>query len=256
MIYRILVEVTGNFQLTDDIFDIRFKDADIAKSAVPGQFINLYPNDKAHLLPRPISICEVNGDEIRLVYRVVGAGTDEFSRMRQGDRLYVTGPVGNGYDTESFNRNFKEAVLFGGGAGIPPMIELSKRLKIKTSVFVGYRDVLFLHEDFPSNVDVYIATEDGSRGSKGNVLDALKDSGIRGDLICACGPMPMLRAIKKYSEANQIKTFFSLEERMACGIGACLGCVCRTKKVDAHSHVHNARVCVDGPVYDAEEVEI
>jgi len=256
MIYRKLVTVTDNIQLTDDIFDIRFKDSEIAGAAIPGQFINLYPNDKSHLLPRPISICEVNGDEIRLVYRVVGVGTDEFSKMKVGDSIYVTGPVGNGYDIDSFNANFKEAILFGGGAGIPPMIELAKRLKIKTSVFVGYRDVLFLHEDFPENVDVYIATEDGSVGTKGNVLDALRESGINGDLIFACGPMPMLRAIKRYSDENKIKTFFSLEERMACGLGACLGCVCKTKKVDSHSHVHNARVCVDGPVYDAEEVEI
>ncbi len=256
MIYRKHVTVTDNIQLTDDIFDIRFKDADIAKDAIPGQFINLYPNDKSLLLPRPISICEVNSDEIRLVYRVVGVGTDEFSKMKVGDSLYVTGPVGNGYDVEAFNKNYKETILFGGGAGIPPMIELAKRLKIKTSVFIGFRDVLFLHEDFPANVDVYIATEDGSVGTKGNVLDALKESKVKGDLICACGPMPMLRAIKRYSEESKIKTFFSLEERMACGLGACLGCVCKTKKVDDHSHVHNARVCVDGPVYDAEEVEI
>ena len=254
MIYREKVSVISNTALTDDIYDLKIKTENIAKDVVPGQFINLYCNDSSRLLPRPISVCEVNGDEVRLVYRVVGEGTKEFSLLKAGDGLYATGPVGNGYDVEHLNKDFKRAVLFGGGAGIPPMVGLAKRLTIKTDVFLGYRDVLFLNEDFPENVNVYIATENGSTGTKGNVMDAFKATGVEPDLICACGPMPMLKAINAFSSENGIKTYFSLEERMACGIGACLGCVCKTKNTDEHSKVDNARVCVDGPVFDAEEV--
>ena len=256
MIYREKVSVIGNIQLTDDIFDLTIKTKDIAKAVIPGQFINLYSSDESRLLPRPISVCEATGDTVRLVYRVVGEGTKEFSTLKSGYEIFVTGPVGNGYDVAFINDNFKSAVLFGGGAGIPPMIELAKRLTIETNVFLGYRDVLFLNEDFPESATVHIATEDGSCGTKGNVMDALAQSKITPEIICACGPMPMLRAIKKYAQENNIKAYFSLEERMACGVGACLGCVCKTVKTDEHSKVENARVCVDGPVFDAEEVKI
>ena len=101
-----------------------------------------------------------------------------------------------------------------------------------------------------------IATEDGSVGTKGNVLDAVREEGVEADVICACGPMPMLRAVKKYAAECGIPAYISLEERMACGVGACLGCVTRTAKVDAHSHVRNARICTEGPVFEAREVEI
>ena len=254
MIYREKVSVISNNSLTEDIFDLRIKTKDISGKVVPGQFINIYCKDNSRLLPRPISICEVNDCEVRLVYRVVGEGTKEISRLKAGDEIFVTGPVGKGYDVDHINKTFKNAALFGGGAGIPPMIELAKRLTLKTDVFLGYRDVLFLNRDFPENVTVHIATEDGSAGTKGNVMDALKGSSVTPDVICACGPMPMLKAINAFASEKGIKTYFSLEERMACGIGACLGCVCKTKKTDDHSKVDNARVCVDGPVFDAGEV--
>ena len=101
-----------------------------------------------------------------------------------------------------------------------------------------------------------MATEDGSVGTKGNVMNTIEENHLQADVIFACGPMPMLRAIKKYAEEKKIKAYISLEEHMACGVGACLGCVVKTKEVDHHSHVHNARICTDGPVFDAEEVEI
>ena len=101
-----------------------------------------------------------------------------------------------------------------------------------------------------------VATEDGSAGTRGNVLDAIKENDLHADAIFACGPGPMLRALKAYAEEEGIDCYLSLEERMACGVGACLGCVCKTTKKDAHSHVNNARICTDGPVFDAREVEI
>lgn len=113
-----------------------------------------------------------------------------------------------------------------------------------------------MREDFEKNGDLYIATEDGSVGTAGNVMDAIRENALKADIIYACGPMPMLRAIKAYALEADIPAYISLEERMACGVGACLGCVCTTKNVDAHSHVHNARICTDGPVFEAREVEI
>ena len=244
------VKILSNKALTEDIYDLKFESAKIAQEAVPGQFVNIYLNDASLMLPRPISICEVSGDTVRVVYRIVGKGTGMLSRLEAGDTIDVTGPVGNGYDIKHINETFSSAALFGGGVGIPPMIELAKRLEIKRDVFLGYRDVLFLDKDFPGDCDVHISTEDGSAGTKGNVMDALSESGVVPDVICACGPAPMLNAIRRYAEEKEIKAFFSLEEHMACGVGACLACVCPTKEKDEHSQVNNARVCVDGPVFD------
>ena len=148
-------------------------------------------------------------------------------------------------------------MLLGGGIGIPPMVELARELTGETIIIAGYRNnKLFLKEDLEKNGTLYIATEDGSVGTRGNVLDAVRENDLEADLIMACGPMPMLRAIKQYAKEKKISAYLSLEERMACGVGACLGCVCKTKEVDAHSHVHNARICTDGPVFEAGEVEI
>ena len=134
--------------------------------------------------------------------------------------------------------------------------------EIKTAVcdmniVMGYRDEnTFLLDEFKEQAASFVATEDGSVGTKGNVMNAIEENALQADVIFACGPMPMLRAIKKYAEEKEIKAYISLEEHMACGVGACLGCVVKTKEVDHHSHVHNARICTDGPVFDAEEVEI
>ena len=111
-------------------------------------------------------------------------------------------------------------------------------------------------EDFKKQAPLEVATEDGSVGVKGNVMDVIREKNLKCDVIFACGPMPMLRAIKKYAEENGVAAYISLEERMACGVGACLGCVCKTTHKDSHSHVNNARVCTEGPVFEASEVEI
>lgn len=230
----------------------------IAKDAVPGQFIAVYPKDKSTLLPRPISICEVNKEEstLRIVYRVAGKGTGEFSGWTEGEEVYVLGVLGNGFPLDAVKEG-QTAFLMGGGIGVPPILELSKQLNCNKKIIMGYRDAnTFLKEDFEKNGDVVIATEDGSVGTKGNVMDAIRENGLKADIIYACGPMPMLRAIKQYAEAEGIPAYISLEERMACGVGACLGCVCKTKEVDHHSHVNNARICTDGPVFEAGEVDI
>ena len=137
-------------------------------------------------------------------------------------------------------------------------VELAKQIGCeKKQIIVGYRnDETFLKTEFEQNGEVYISTEDGSAGTKGNVMDAIRENGLEADIIYACGPTPMLRAIKNYAEENGIECYISLEERMACGIGACLACVCKTKEKDHHSNVHNKRICKDGPVFLSTEVEI
>ena len=230
----------------------------IAGNAKPGQFVSVYTQDGSKLLPRPISLCEIDKEKgaLRLVYRVTGpkTGTESFSRLHAGAQLELLGPLGNGF----MQRENKKAILIGGGIGIPPMVGLAEALKDKAEVQIvaGYRDELFLTKELQENGSLYIATEDGSCGTKGTVIDAIKDKGIQGDVIYACGPTPMLRAIKEYAMEKGIECQLSLEERMACGIGACLACVCKSKDKDAHSNVNNKRICKDGPVFLAEEVEL
>ena len=129
-------------------------------------------------------------------------------------------------------------------------------ISLQVQTIAGYRDELFLTEELGASGAFYVATEDGSAGTKGNVLDAVREQGIEADVIYACGPKPMLRAIKAYAEEKGIECYLSMEERMACGIGACLACVCQSKEKDEHSQVHNKRVCKDGPVFLSTEVEL
>ncbi len=251
--------VLSQRMIAPDIYDM-WLETELAKEAHAGQFVGIYPTDKSHLLPRPISICEADREKgkIRLVYRIAGAGTEEFACWQQGKNVQLLGVLGNGFPVRGYAD--KKAVLLGGGIGIPPMLELAKELKKQgTDVWIvaGYRDhKLFLKEDLEKYGRVLVATEDGSVGVKGNVLDALAGEEICPDVMMACGPMPMLRAVKRYAGERDLTAYISLEERMACGVGACLGCVCRTTHKDHHSHVNNARICTDGPVFDAGEVDI
>ena len=228
-------------KIAEGIFDMWIRTEEIAGLAKPGQFISLYCADGSRLLPRPISICEIDTKDnaLRIVYRVAGKGTEEFSKMEAGAQVDIVGPLGNGFPLQD-----KSAFLIGGGIGVPPMLELAKQLNCEKQIVLGYRDELFLYDDFKKYGKVYVATE-----------DAIRENGLKADVIYACGPLPMLRALKTYAAENNIECWVSLEERMACGIGACLGCVCKSKEKDDHTHVHNKRICKEGPVFRAEEVD-
>ncbi|HHV09099.1 MAG TPA: dihydroorotate dehydrogenase electron transfer subunit [Clostridiales bacterium] len=245
--------ITENVEIAKDIYSMWLNAPDISREARPGQFVSLYCRDRSKLLPRPISICEINKEQgkIRLVYRIAGEGTREFAGMDAAEDMEAMGPLGNGFTLEG-----KKALLIGGGIGIPPMLELAKQLSCEKQIVLGYRDITFLEKEFEAYGKVYISTEDGSRGTKGNVIDAIREESLDADIIFACGPTPMLRGVKAYATEHKIKAQLSLEERMACGIGACLGCICKTKEVDHHSNVKNKRICKDGPVFYAEEVEL
>ena len=275
--------------LGSGIYDLTLKTKNIAKAAKAGQFVSVYSNDRSKLLPRPISLCGIDRDEdtIRLVYRVTGenTGTEEFSKLVMGDKIRILGPLGNGFTVEPGKKVF----LIGGGIGVPPMLQLAKDINsgvVQTSgavdtntqekgqteekqinghgkkicdmnIIMGYRDEnTFLLDEFKEQADSFVATEDGSVGTKGNVIDAIKENGLEADVIYACGPMPMLRALKAYAMEHDMECYVSMEERMACGIGACLACVCKTKDKDAHSNVNNKRICKEGPVFNAKEVEL
>ena len=256
--YKELAEVLKQECIAPDIYSMWLDAGEIGKNAVPGQFVSLYSRNGGKLLPRPISLCEIDKAEgkLRLVYRVTGkgTGTEEFSRLHAGVPIETMGPLGNGFPLEAVKG--KKVFLMGGGIGIPPMLETAKQLDAEKIMVLGYRDELFLNKEFEAYGDVYVATEDGSAGTKGNVMDAIRENDLEADAIFACGPAPMLRAIKAYALEKGIPCWISMEERMACGVGACLACVCKSKDVDSHSHVHNKRVCKDGPVFLSTYVEL
>lgn len=235
----------------------------MAKDAHPGQFVGVYLNDKTKLLARPISICDVKADEnlLRMVYRAGGEGTKQLSTYEKGTKINLLGVLGNGYESAFTKNNLqdldnKKIVVIGGGIGIPPMLLAAKKLPGEKEIVLGYANSdMFLKEEFDAVANVTIATDDGSVGTKGTVIDAMKANNIKGDILIACGPMPMLRALAEYAKENNMEAYVSLEERMACGIGACLGCICKTTKEDHHTHVNNTRICVEGPVFNADEIQ-
>lgn len=249
-----LATVLSQESIAAGIYSLVLK-VSFAEDVIPGQFVSLYSRDASRLLPRPISICESSPEEgtIRLVYRIAGAGTSEFSKLIAGEKIEVLGPLGNGFPVKEYAES--RVLLVGGGIGIPPLLSCARKLTDKTFA-VGYRSETYLLADLESEATVLVATEDGSLGTPGNVLDAIKADGVKADVIFSCGPKPMLRALKAYAAEVGIPCYVSMEERMACGIGACLACVCKTTGIDGHSHVHNTRICKDGPVFLAEEVDI
>lgn len=255
---KIRVPVVKMKQLEDAIYDMTIKEGEIAAAAKAGQFLSLYLEDESRLLPRPISICDIDkkAGTIRMVFRIAGEGTRQLSCLKEGDTIEVLGPLGNGFfDTED-----KVSMVIGGGIGIPPMLGLAKKLHAegkKVIAVLGYRNAKnFLEDEFAQVADVVIATEDGSVGIKGNVIDAIRAQGLTADTIYSCGPTPMLRGVKAFAEEAGIPAQISMEEKMACGIGACLACVCKSTEKDEHSNVNNKRICKDGPVFYAQEVEL
>lgn len=252
-------EIVSQKKLCPGIFDLRLNGPEITKEASAGQFVNLFLNDRSRILPRPLSICETDKEKgiLRIVYRVTGekAGTAELSGYLPGTRMEVLGPLGNGFLSDE---RYPDIAVVGGGIGIPPLLGLCRELPGKKTAVLGYRDhSLFLKEDFERTADrLLVATEDGSYAVRGNVLDAMEAAEYVPSCIMACGPLPMLRALKMWAGQRNIPCFISMEERMACGIGACLGCVVRSVKTDPHSQVKNKRVCRDGPVFDAKEIEL
>ena len=260
MRYKEDCRILSQEEIGKDIFSMWLQTDRIASEARPGQFLSVYTRDASKLLPRPISICDADPEKgcLRLVYRVTGpsSGTRQFSGYHKGICLPVLGPLGNGYPVEEVKG--KRILLLGGGIGIPPLLYTARSLGKNGDVttVLGYRDRPFMDQEFLPFGKVFCASENGDTSIRGTVLDAVREESLSADVIFACGPKPMLRAVKSYAAEKNILCYLSLEERMACGIGACLGCVVRSTEKDEHSQVNNKRVCKDGPVFLSDEVEL
>ena len=234
--------ITENVQLTETVFKMKLS-GDVSDITSSGQFVNL--KLEGLYLRRPISVCDCEDGVLTLIYKVVGKGTEQMSKMAVGEKVDILTGLGNGYDT---SLSGDKPVLLGGGVGVPPLYMLAKKLIAegkKVSVVLGFntKDEIFCEEDFKAlGADVYVATADGSYGVKGFVTDALKD--IDYTYFYTCGPEPMLKALYKVTSTSGQ---FSFEERMGCGFGACMGCSCKTK-------YGNKRICKDGPVLVKEEI--
>ena len=236
-----LFEIVSNTALTENVYKMVMRGETCAITA-PGQFVNIKLDGL--YLRRPISVCDVCGDELTIIYKVVGKGTKQMSQMSEGKLDVLTG-LGNGYD---LTLSGDHPVLLGGGVGVPPMYLLAKRLIAegkKVSVILGFntKNEVFYEEQFKAlGCDVTVTTVDGSYGVKGFVTDALKE--IDYTYFYTCGPEPMLKAVYKASSTSGQMSF---EKRMGCGFGACMGCSCKT--ITGYK-----RICKEGPVMKKEEI--
>ncbi len=257
--------VITNREIAKGIFLMEIRGAESAiECAGPGQFVNVYPKAKQTLLPRPISICRVEADILTLVYGVVGEGTKEFSGYPAGDLIRISTPLGTGYNLKEIigsdeeaennkvNSSLKKAVLVGGGIGVPPLVGLAEKLitrGVSCTAVLGFRDEPFLAEAFESlGVETHITTDSGRSGYKGTVLDLIREKNLSADYFYACGPKIMLRALNQYCLEIDAPLQVSMEERMGCGYGACVGCVCKVQSV-------YKKVCQDGPVFYGRDVD-
>ena len=237
-----LFEIIENTNLVPNVFRMRLR-GDTSAITKPGQFVNI--KLEGMFLRRPISVCDVQGDVLTIIYKVVGKGTEAMSKMENGTLDILTG-LGNGYDLSLTGHN---PVLLGGGVGVPPMYLLCKRLieeGKKPTVILGFnkQDEVFYENEFKAlGCPVLVTTVDGSYGLKGFVTDALKD--VEYTHFCTCGPEPMLKAVYRASVTSGQMSF---EERMGCGFGACMGCSCQTL-------TGYKRICKDGPVMLKEEIK-
>ncbi len=238
-------KIISNKKLADGIFETVFECPELAEMAKAGQFLNIACGEK--VLRRPISICRITDTTLTIVYQAKGEGTLWLSQRNEGELINILGPLGNGFDLSEKGK----AVFIGGGIGVPPMLQSCLDYKGEKQVILGFRgaDNVILSDAF--DAEVQVATEDGSVGTKGYVTDILKDIIADIDVVFACGPIPMLKAIAKMAEDNNKLCFVSMEERMGCGIGACLSCACKVKKNGEEDYFH---VCKHGPVFNATEV--
>ena len=245
-------KLIGQGEIAPMIYKMMIKAPEVAASAQCGQFVNVYPKSKSTLLPRPISISEIGKDTITLVYGVVGEGTREFMHYETGDSVRISTALGNGYTVQS---DAKVSVLVGGGIGVPPLVELAKSIPGEKIAVLGFREDPILVETLEAlGVKVYIATDSGKVGFKGNVIELMEAEGIEGDYYYACGPKVMLRALSAFCEKQNKPVQVSMEERMGCGYGVCVGCVTKIKADNKKGYTLK-KVCKDGPVFLGSEVK-
>ena len=237
-----IFKITSNEKIARDIFKMTLA-GDTSAITAPGQFVNIKLD--GFFLRRPISVCDCVGENLTLIYKTVGNGTERISRMAAGDELDLLTGLGNGYNTK---KSGGSPLLVGGGVGVPPMYMLCRKLISEgknVTVVLGFnsKDDVFYENEFRAlGADVHIATADGTYGIKGFVTDVIKD--MQYTFFYTCGPEPMFRAMHKIMKTPGQ---YSFEERMGCGFGACMGCSCKTL-------TGNKRICKEGPVMESEEI--
>lgn len=234
------------------IFDFTVESPEIAAEARCGQFLHIACGGGT-FLRRPISICDARDNCVRFIFEVKGEGTKALAEHNIGDFIDVMGPLGHGFEVKPEHKN---AVIIGGGIGVFPLFLLAKQ--VKSDVFLGFRgkDRVVMEDEFVSVAkSVTVGTDDGSYGYKGYIASAMDEYLDTNpcDVIFACGPKPMLKAVKAIAERRGIECQLSLEQRMGCGIGACLVCTCESTKDGMDKQL---RVCKNGPVFDSREVTL
>ncbi len=251
------VEIVTKEQLTKNIFKFAILSEEMAKVALPGQFLEIRVNDDIEpFLRRPISIYKIDKEknQLEFIFQVKGKGTQILAQKSIGDKISVIGPLGKG---DFKFENYKNIAIIGGGIGIFPLYELARQASQNANVttYLGFRskDFVVLEDEFSKvSNKLVLTTDDGTYQEKGFAIDFLKKDceSQKPDCIFACGPLPMLKAIKDFAIENEIPAQVSLEERMGCGIGICLGCAVKNKNTDGYKHV-----CKDGPVFNVNDVE-
>ena len=254
-IAQIKAKIISNKRLSGNYWHLEFESGLIAKHAVAGQFVNIRVTDGvAPLLRRPLSIHGIKGQKVKVIYEILGTGTQTLSTRKPGEFLDILGPLGKGFDYPRLVKSSKaKNILIAGGMGVAPLVFLAEKLKLsKPLVLIGARSrkqILCQQEFKDLGCAVKLATDDGSVGFKGRVTDLLKIvlEASKPSNIFSCGPHPMLKTVAQLAGEHKINAQLSLEEHMACGIGACLGCVVATK-------TGYKTVCKDGPVFSSEEL--
>jgi len=247
----ILSTVKDNREIAENVFMITLTLPELGEKLHGGQFVNLATGDSSLLLRRPLGVCKVEGNELTLCYQVKGRGTKKLTEAKAGDKLKVLLPLGNYFDLSAY----KSVAVVGGGVGIFPLIATIRENKGKDFYsYIGFRNkgAACLLDEFKVSKKLTVTTDDGSLGERCNAVQAFLKDKPKVDAIISCGPPVMLKALKRELNERGVETpcFVSLEERMGCGIGACLVCVCKT------SEGGNARVCKDGPVFNINKINL
>ncbi len=248
---NVVGKVISVAKLAGDIYSLVFDSAPIAGAAVPGQFVHIKCGNE-FTLRRPISICDIDGSLVRVVFELRGDGTRALIKFSAGDEIDVLGPLGNGFGLRQSGR----VLVVGGGIGVPPLLFLAKNAPYGADAALGFRcadNAILLSEFNGTCGEVRISTDEGSMGERGMVtavVSRMLEKNTYSE-VAVCGPKVMLKAVSELCRDKNIPCRVSMEERMGCGVGACLVCSC---KVKGHDSYHYSRVCKDGPVYDASEV--
>lgn len=259
-IVRGICTVVKNEQIAERVYRMVLQGDIVQKMTVPGQFVHVKCGDGIDpLLRRPISICDVDLEQsfLTLIYRADGKGTTLLASKVAGEKVDILGPLGTGFPIDNRKKREK-ALLVGGGVGVPPLYYLAKQLQkngVEVYTVLGFGEVkqVFLAEKFAELGETKVATIDGSYGIKGVVTDVLVQGFAADfDVLYACGPLPMLKALQQRFTGADREAYISIEERMGCGVGACLACVCKPNPEVSNKPYY--KICTDGPVFALEEV--